>query len=146
MMHPLDVERAAAMARSLGIDARVVQTLAPPIELLLSLTTTDRDPTVSVLESGGSTATLLEEREESGPDRWDYSLQVQGSGLQIALELAAGSSLQLVPALPIGFSHLAEHGWTPPTDRPLPVLVDRTALEAAIASLQPANPIGTSPP
>ena len=107
-----------------------------PHEILVSVTTTDPDPTVAAIEQGLRGSTLLSERDQSGPERWDYSWQREVAREQLAIRLTGEHGSAVVMCTPVAFAHLATFGWQEPTGDPIPVLVSRESLDAALRSLQ----------
>ena len=128
---------AVAMARDAGCRSDVVHLVHwEPQETLVSVTTTDLDPTVAAVEQGRGGSTLLSERDQSGPERWDYSWHREVAREQLAIRLTSGHGSALVTCTSVAFGHLKTFGWQGPTGDPIPVFVSRDSLVAALRSLQ----------
>jgi hypothetical protein len=127
---------AVAIARDAGYRCDIVQLVSwGPQEILVSVTTTDPDPTVAAIEQGQRGSTLLSEHDQSGPERWDYSWQREVAREQLAIRLTGEHGSTLVMCMPIAFAHLATFGWQEATGDPIPVFVSREALGTTLLSL-----------
>lgn len=104
-------------------------------EMIVSVNTNDSDPTVALIEQGRPGSRLLLQRQESGPDRWDYPVHREAFRDQLALQLVANHRSALVVCAPFAIAHLVTFGWRDMTGEPIPVVVGRQAFQDALTSL-----------
>lgn len=135
----IQVEYALRLCAERGLSCAIVhRSVAPNRQLLLSLTTTDSDPMLTLLE--GQRERLIDARQQSGPERWDYTLTVEESASEIGLRVHLGSRSELVPFLPVGVAYVSAFGWRDGYEADFPVLLDREQLESAISKLSTGEP------
>jgi len=130
---PVTLPDAIVGATWRGVACRVVCTVNEERhEMLVGLTTTDADPTVSLMDPAQKENVLLAQREASGPERWDYSASISRTKEEYFLEFRKGEVVQVVPFLPAASSVLKKHGWKDPSGLLAEPLLDKQLVQEAI--------------
>lgn len=127
---------AVARATARGIAAELMSGVEMrPHDLSVSLTSADKEPMLVVSAHGarpGQADELLETREQSGADRWDYPLSVSCWRDRLILRLSRGGISHDVIALPAA-SAIAFTRWTDDPTVVVPTLVRAETFNAALA-------------
>ncbi len=134
------VVEAIARAAAAGLTVRLLSGVEPHAHALsIGIATTDPDPLVSLRCPGGiaSGEQLLDQREASGPDRWDYPAAVPCSTPRLLLRLSRADATADVPVAPAGVAILREHGWRDERSLLAEAVVRSEDLAAALAALAP---------
>ena len=108
----LSLSDALALAASEGVKAIVRCGVELRDEQLrVGLTTTDRDPMVTLKADEGEAERWLGDREQSGPDRWDYHAALAQRHDRYFLRLTIADRFEDVQFEPAALVVLSEHGW-----------------------------------
>ena len=108
----LSLSDALALAASAGVKAAVRCGVELREEQLrVGLTTTDPDPIVTLKADDGEGERWLGDREQSGPDRWDYHASRSQRHDRYFLRLTMGDRFDDVPFELAVMAVLSEHGW-----------------------------------
>ncbi len=109
----LSLSDALALAASVGVKAVVRCGVELREEQLrVGLTTTDRDPMVTLKVDDGEAERWLCDREQPGPDWWDYHVSLAQRHDRYFLRLTMGDRFEDVQFEPAVIAVLSEHGWT----------------------------------
>jgi hypothetical protein len=108
------------------------------LAIRVGLTTTDRDPTLAIKVDGGVQEALLDEREQSGPDRWDYGVNAPIATEYFFLRLRGARGSADVPFIPAAFAIMATFGWTDDISLIAEPRVERDVLARNLRSLAPS--------
>jgi hypothetical protein len=133
---PLTLIEAIDRARAVGLAIRVMAGFASHThELLISLDTIDPEPTVSARIDRSSSGILLSEREQSGPERWEYPHSIDEYQDRFFLRICGAGSCFDVPVLPAVIGIVERYGLVEDLALSAPARVDRRTFDRAIASL-----------
>lgn len=103
----------------------------------ITLTTIDRDPTVALRPPLPlrSSELLLADREQVGPDSWDYSVALPDTSNELFIRLSMSGAFEDVAVLAADATVVLTNGWVDPTRHPAPALVSSRDLNEAISRL-----------
>lgn len=133
-MTTVDAGQALHLCAERGVMAQIVHRPAVRArDLHIGLTTMDLDPTLTVRER--QRERLIDDREQSGPERWDYTITLEESANEMGLQVHLGSRSEFVPFLPVGVALVAAFGWRDRYETAAPALLDRERLERALVEL-----------
>jgi hypothetical protein len=123
-------------ARAVGLAASVLAGFASHThELLISLDTIDPEPTVSLRIDRSVSGILLSEREQSGPERWEYSHSIDEYQDRFFLRICGAVGCIDVPILPAVIGIVERYGLVEDLELSTPARVKRKAFESAIIQL-----------
>lgn len=88
----------------------------------------------------GQRERLIDARQQSGPERWDYTITIEESASEMGLHVHLDSRSEFVPFLPVGVAYISAFGWRDGCEADFPVLLDRDELESAISRLSTGEP------
>lgn len=140
---------ALAKARASGIAAELLSGIEPePHAMLISLVTSDPETMLVVRRHGlrpEPVDELLEAREESGADRWDYPFSVRCWRDRMVLRLRRGTSVRDIEILRSAATVLRALGWSDDPNVLVPAVVVTAELDDALAAISAAaatcNPV-----
>lgn len=138
----LPVRRALELAASSGAQAELLcAVVREDIRFSLAVTTTDAAPTLSIRlipPAGRASDMLLGERDQFGPDSWDYPARISRPADRFILRLTRAGLGVDVPVLSASAAVLLQFGWkATPGDTASAVVAESTfaaALEAIIGA------------
>jgi hypothetical protein len=135
----IPVHTALKTAWDLGIEAQLgcgVRQSAE--EFYVAVTTDDRDPHVAIRRPGHGRPVgdrLLSQRDQFGPDSWEYPAVVEGHVDLFFLWMSRGGRVIEVPVLPAVTAVLAEHGFRANAGTRSVAVVDAGAFGRAVEEL-----------
>jgi hypothetical protein len=133
---PLTVIEAIDHARAAGLTVEIMAGFASRThELLISLETVDPDPGLSLRIDRARSAVLLSEREQSGPERWEYPYSLAQYQDRFFLRVAGREGAVDIPFLPAAFGIVERYGLVEDVAHAAPARVDRQEFERAITAL-----------
>lgn len=136
----LTVLEAIDRARADGLATELLAGLARQAhELLVSLDTIDPDPTLSLRQDHAKSETLLSERGQSGPERWEYPLSFSEYRDRFFLRIGGEEGSVDVPVLPAVFGIVERYGLVEDPVLSAPARVDRTEFERAMGLLKQSH-------
>jgi hypothetical protein len=137
---PLTLVEAIDRARAEGFAVDVLAGFADHVnEILISLDTVDPDPTVSLRLDRSQGDTLISERSQSGPERWEYPFSISEYHDRPFLRVSRGGRNVDVPVLPAILGIVERYGLVEDLELSAPARVDRHEFERAIALLSQAD-------
>jgi len=137
---PLTLVEAIDLARAHGLTVDVMAGFASRThELLVSLETIDPDPSLSLRVDRTNSAELLSNRDQSGPERWDYPHTSTEYQDRIFLRIVGEGTTIDLPLLPAVLGIVERYGLDEDLALAAPGRVDRKEFERAITLLMPAE-------
>jgi hypothetical protein len=133
---PLTLIEAIDHARAAGLTVEIMAGFASRThDLLISLETIDPEPGLSLRIDRARSAVLLSEREQSGPERWEYPHSLTQYQDRFVLRVAGREGAVDMPFLPAAFGVVERYGLVEDVTHAVPARVKREEFERAVAVL-----------